>query len=374
MSDVDYVELRLHPEERLRLIEENVQDYAIFVIDRQGRIASWNRGAERILGYSEEEAIGLHCRELFTPEDRARGAVEAERTIADEVGRSVDERWHLRKDGSRFWGNGIMTALKDERGDLRGHVKILRDETLRKQAQDALVREQEKRIEQERRNAVLQERNRIAQEIHDTLAQSLTAIHLHLEALRDLLRQDNEPIHRMLDKVQELVRNGLTETRRSVQALRPQLLEANSLTGAFFRMAEEIRSGASIEVRCVVQGEVILLPPNVEDQLLRIGQEAVTNVLRHADATELELILRFEPETFTLEIRDNGQGFEPQPLGRGFGLIGIRERAKSIGGQATLISAPGQGTRITVTAPLESRGGRSEEPTELLPDKNMHKG
>ncbi|MCW3051075.1 MAG: sensor signal transduction histidine kinase [Chthonomonadales bacterium] len=353
MSDLDRAVLRLHPEERLRLIEENVQDYAIFVIDTHGRIASWNRGAEGILGYTEQEALGLHCRELFTPEDRARGAVEMERAIADEVGRAVDERWHLRKDGTRFWGNGIMTALKDERGDLRGHVKILRDETLRKKAQDALAREQEKRIEQESRNAVLQERNRIAQEIHDTLAQSLTAIHLQLEALRDLFRQEDESAHRKLDNLQELVRNGLTETRRSVRALRPQLLEANSLTGAFLRMAEEIRSGASLEVTCLVQGEVIVLPPQVEDQLLRIGQEAITNVLRHADATKLELILRFEPESLTLEIQDNGQGFEPQPPWRGFGLIGIQERAKSIGGQTTLISAPGKGTRISVTAPLD---------------------
>jgi len=313
MSDMDYVALRLHPEERLRLIEENVQDYAIFVIDTQGRIASWNRGAERILGYTDQEALGLNCQELFTPEDRERGAVERERTIAVEVGRAVDERWHLRKDGARFWGNGIMTALKDERGELRGYVKILRDETLRKNAQDALAREQEKRVEQESRNAVLQERNRIAQEIHDTLAQSLTGIHLQLEALRDLFPPDDAPAHKKLDELQELVRSGLTETRRSVQALRPQLLEADSLTGAFFRMAEEIRSGASIEVHCSAQGEAILLPPQVEDQLLRIGQEAVTNVLRHADATKLELTLRFEPQMLTLEIQDNGQGFEPQP-------------------------------------------------------------
>src|SRR5436305_11598161 len=103
----------------------------MFVVDPDGRIASWNFGAERILGYTEEEAVGMNCEVIFTEEDRARGAVEEERTKVTATGRSEDERWHVRKDGTRFWGSGVMTALCDESGALVGYVKILRDETAR---------------------------------------------------------------------------------------------------------------------------------------------------------------------------------------------------------------------------------------------------
>jgi PAS domain S-box-containing protein len=347
----DYVELRLHPEERLRLIEENVRDYVIFVVDPEGKIASWNRGAERVLGYSEQEAVGMDCREIFTPEDRALGAVEAEREKARTTGRAEDERWHLRKGNVRFWGSGIMTALKDADGSLRGYAKIMRDETLRKVAEDGRIQAEEERLEQERRNAVLQERNRIAQEIHDTLAQSLTAIHLQMEAAKDHLSDESNPIRIHIERAQDLARQGLAETRRSVRALRPQLLERNGLIDALQRMAEEVRVGASLDVHCAVHGHPFALFPAVEDQLLRISQEAVTNILRHADATTVELVLRFEPDRLFLEIRDDGQGFDPLQARKGFGLLGMRERAESIGGRLVAISEPGKGTRIAVSAP-----------------------
>lgn len=348
----DYIDLRLHPEERLRLLEENVRDYAIFIIDTQGRIASWNRGAKRILGYTEEEAVGMEAARIFTPEDREHGAAEQEQEKARETGRAEDERWHLRKDGSRFWGNGIMTALRDEMGQLRGFAKILRDETLRKVAQDDRMQAEAERAEQERRNAVLQERNRIAREIHDTLAQNLTAIHLQLEALKGLVPAENSLVMARIVRMQEIAQQGMSETRRSVRALRPQILEERGLAEALLRMAEEVRVGASLEVSCVVYGEPVPLLPQIEDQLLRIGQESVTNVLRHANATTLELTLRFEPERLTLEVHDNGQGFDPKLRQEGFGLLGLQERAESIGAKVELLSGGGQGTRVVLTLPL----------------------
>lgn len=129
----------LNNEERLRLIEQNVKDYALFTLDAQGRIASWNLGAERILRYEEGEIIGQSAAALFTPEDRQAQAMEAEMKTAQAAGRAEEERWHLRKDGSRFWASSILTALRDEAGGLRGYAKILRDVTERKQEQERAV-------------------------------------------------------------------------------------------------------------------------------------------------------------------------------------------------------------------------------------------
>src|SRR5579871_2248047 len=128
----------LSDEERIRLLEANVTDYAIFMIDTDERIASWNSGAERILGYTETEILGQPAALIFTHEDRESGAEQKEFQTARETGRSDDERWHLRKDGSRLWALGILTALYDEQGQLRGYAKILRDFTARKQYEERI--------------------------------------------------------------------------------------------------------------------------------------------------------------------------------------------------------------------------------------------
>ena len=125
-------------EERFRLLMENILDYAIFLTDSEGRVADWNAGAERILGYRADEILGREGALIFTPEDRARGVPQREMATALEEGRADDERWHLRRDGRRFFASGVMTPLRDENGRLRGFSKILRDVTDRKKVGDEL--------------------------------------------------------------------------------------------------------------------------------------------------------------------------------------------------------------------------------------------
>lgn len=138
-------------EERFRLVVEDVQDYAIFMLDTSGRLITWNAGVERILGYQEAESIGQHFSCIFTPEDIERGAPELELRTAATEGRAVDERWHVRKDGTRFWASGIVTALRDDTGTLRGFSKVMRDFTERKRIEEErdylLAREQSARRE-----------------------------------------------------------------------------------------------------------------------------------------------------------------------------------------------------------------------------------
>jgi PAS domain S-box-containing protein len=122
---------------------ESVRDYAIFATDREGRVVSWNTGAERIFGFTEAEIIGQHGSIIFTNEDREKGVPETELRTAELEGRAEDERWHVRKDGSRFWASGTVTPLKDEAGRLRGFVKVARDNTERKQALEAVHRSEQ---------------------------------------------------------------------------------------------------------------------------------------------------------------------------------------------------------------------------------------
>jgi PAS domain S-box-containing protein len=125
-------------EELYRLIVENAREYAIFMMDREGHVVTWNVGAERLFGFAEAEILGRPAHIVFTPEDRARHIPEQERQIARATGKAQDERWHLRHDGTTFWASGILTPLWDSAGELQGFVKILRDNTERKRAAESM--------------------------------------------------------------------------------------------------------------------------------------------------------------------------------------------------------------------------------------------
>ena len=131
-------------EERYRLLVESAEDYAIFMVDTGGRVLDWNLGAERIFGYKEEDIVGEPGSILFTPEDIRSGAPERELEKAWEQGRAADERWHLRKDSSRFWASGFVRPVRDEAGNLRGFAKVARDITERRRAEDELIASEER--------------------------------------------------------------------------------------------------------------------------------------------------------------------------------------------------------------------------------------
>src|SRR3954468_11890848 len=131
--------------ELFRLLVETTRDYAVFVVDLDGRVVTWNAGAERVLGYAEAEILGRSSFVTFTPEDRARGVPEGELRTAVRDGRATDDRWHVRKDGTRIWVSGVMVLLKDEAGAPRACAKVMRDFTDAKLAAEAL-RESEERL------------------------------------------------------------------------------------------------------------------------------------------------------------------------------------------------------------------------------------
>jgi signal transduction histidine kinase len=202
--------------------------------------------------------------------------------------------------------------------------------------------------------AVLGERTRLARDIHDTLAQGFAGISMQLEVLNDRLRDriPDETMHH-LECARDLVRHSLAESRRTVWNLRAQSLEECGLTGALERLGQSVTAGHTLKFDLLVTGEVRPLPPGVEDNLLRIGQEALTNSIHHSRAAEVHLCLAFRPDSVTLTVRDDGCGFDAEAPPRstqagGFGLRGIRERAAAMGAVLRIKSCCGAGTTIEI--------------------------
>lgn len=201
--------------------------------------------------------------------------------------------------------------------------------------------------------ATLQERNRIAREIHDSLGHSLTAFNLHLEAALRLLQSDPEEAQALLIEAKQLGSKALQSVRQSVSTLRSDPLEGKALPQAIAELVEDVRRSTGMQIYCHV---TLTQSPsrNMTVALYRIIQEALTNVCKYAAATEVSIALhdRHNPSDLTLVIRDNGKGFNPDQTLTGFGLQGMQERTMALGGEFEIAAAPGTGCQITVHIPI----------------------
>jgi signal transduction histidine kinase len=203
--------------------------------------------------------------------------------------------------------------------------------------------------------AILSERNRLAREIHDTMAQGLTAMSVQLQLALIHGNGASEVLLQHLNAVQQLVRGSLEEARNSIWNMRSQVLETKSLARALEGILTQMVEGTGVETKVLVLGRERRLAPMVENNLLRVGQEAITNATKHARANHITVTLDFGEEQLTVAIADNGCGFNPsQPHLRkgGFGLVGMQERATDLKGELTISTSPGQGTKITLHVPL----------------------
>jgi signal transduction histidine kinase len=205
--------------------------------------------------------------------------------------------------------------------------------------------------------ATLTERTRLAKELHDTIEQTMTGITLQLNTVNKLFRQDPEEASHHLGLIRNMMRLSRVDLRRSIWDLRSRELEQFDLYKALSLGANRIASNAGVRVEVETKGVVCPLPEVIEEALLRIGQEAVTNTVKHADAHCVKIELDFSPPRIVLQIKDDGKGFVPDscpgPNDGHFGLLGMSERAKRLGGQITVTSTPGTGTVIRVEIPLE---------------------
>ncbi|WP_370963648.1 PAS domain S-box protein [Amycolatopsis sp. cg9] len=347
MTDRRAAEVALREsEERFRLLVQSVVDYAIFVLDPAGRISSWNAGAERIKGYAAEEIVGQHFSVFYPAEDVAAGKPGWELEVAAAEGRLEDEGWRVRKDGTRFWANVVITALLDDRGRLQGFGKVTRDMTERRTAEQAL--RDRGRLVGHLVEAQEVERRRIAWDVHDESIQSMVAVGMRLQLLASRLP---EPAATAVEALDDSVQAAIARLRGLVSRLRPPELDRHGLVEAVSAYVDDVAGRADLAHS--VRDELTAEPsPEAAITAYRICQEALSNVHKHARATRIDLTLSTVDNGTRVRITDDGVGTATGEAGAGhFGLVEMRERAEAAHGWLSLTSTPGEGTTVEFWLP-----------------------
>jgi PAS domain S-box-containing protein len=343
-------------DDRYQLLIDAVRDYAIFMLDPSGRIASWNTGAQRIKGYLPEEIIGQHFSVFYTPQDVAAQKPTRELEVAATVGRAEDEGWRVRRDGSRFWANVVLSAVRDGTGKLLGFAKVTRDMTERMRL---TALEHASEVSAQMQIARENEQKRIARELHDDLGQQLTALKMGmalLEARLETIGGLTEPL-RSTHELQAQVDAMAASLRRISADLRPPLLDDLGLSAALDWLVEDFSKRYGVQATVEASndsgiGELAAVT------IFRIVQEALTNVARHAHAHTVTVKLERADDVCMLEIDDDGVGAQSVPAAPGnrksFGLLGMRERVRQLGGTVEFHTGPGSGFRVQIRLPEQS--------------------
>jgi two-component system CheB/CheR fusion protein len=337
-------------ENRLKLLIESASDFAIYTLTPDNLIDSWNSGAEKVFGWTELEALGKSGEIIFTPEDRETGAPEQELKIALRDGRAPDERFHLRKDGSRFYASGVTTVMKSAGNVVQGFVKIARDMSEQLEAEKNV---REKELLQKLVGAQEGERKRIARDLHDELGQQLIALRLKL----DLAKQscEDEEMSAKIDEIEQIARSIDNGVDFLAWELRPTALDHLGLVAALENYIKQWAHHSNIAAELFTSNlKKERFAPEVETNLYRIVQEALNNTHKHAKARNVAVMLEKRGDLIVLLIEDDGKGFNPttkKSKSKGLGLVGMKERAQLVGGEIEIESAPGKGTTVFVRVP-----------------------
>jgi PAS domain S-box-containing protein len=379
----------LETERRFRILVQGVTDYAIFMLDPEGHVTNWNTGAQRIKGYSADEIIGQHFSRFYTPEDmEARlpwGALET----AKREGRFTAEGWRRRKDGTQFWANVVIDAIRDEAGELIGFAKVTRDLTERREVQLELERSQQALFQSQKMDAVGQLTGGLAHDFNNLLA----GIAGSLDLMRVRLAQGRiKEVERYVGAAQGAASRAATLTHRLLafsrkQPLEPKAVDANRLVSG---MQELVRRtvGPNITLEAVLaaglwpcfcdpnqlENAILNLCINARDAMPEGGQLTVETANAWVDQIAARERDMPPGQYVAICVTDTGVGmspdvvaraFEPffttKPLGRGtgLGLSMIYGFAKQSGGQVRIYSELGQGTTVKVYLPRH--GGSLEE-------------
>jgi len=362
-------------ERNFRLLVQSVTDYAIYMLDPEGTVASWNAGADRIKGYSAPEIVGRNYAEFFTPEDRQAGVPARALKIAGVEGRYESEGWRLRKDGSRFWAFAVLDAVRDEEGRLIGFAKITRDMTERREAQLQLERAQQQLAQSQKMEAIGHLTGGIAHDFNNLLM--IVSGQVQLMKLRAKEPKDI----RALDAIEQAARSGAGLTRQLLTFARRQTL--NRVTIDLQERLSSIRDllsssvGGSVKLMMNIKPDVWPVetdPAELELALVNIAVNARdampvggsltigTRNVALQDAGPNQITGEF----VALSLTDSGTGIPPEVLskvfepffttkevgkGTGLGLSQVYGFARQGGGDAQITSVPGEGTTVTLYLP-----------------------
>ncbi|HEV7485089.1 MAG TPA: PAS domain S-box protein [Thermoanaerobaculia bacterium] len=413
---------RRHAEEELRqsteifqLLVSSVRDYAIFMLDPTGHIATWNKGAERIKGYKPEEIIGSHFSRFYGEEDRANRKPERELEIARAEGSVEDEGWRIRKDGTRFWANVVITAVFDAHGELRGFAKVTRDISDRKEAEEtrrALLEQREARLiaEEERRRAedsyrVSQEANRAKDDFLMTLSHELrtpmTAI-LGWSRMLPTMSPDDPMFHEAIISIaggaqlQARLIDDILDVSRIVSGklrLAPETIE---VARVIMNAAEAVNATAEAKQITITMslpptlGMIVADPTRIQQVIWNLLNNAVKFTRRGG---KVEVSARRTASQVLVSVTDSGEGIDPQFLphifepfrqaespqtrvhgGLGLGLSIVRYIAEAHGGTVSAESeGRGKGSTFTVTLPVRSIAAATGPVRNALGDTFMHR-
>jgi PAS domain S-box-containing protein len=351
--------------ELYRVQVRELREYAMFTLDPRGILASWNAGVEALFGYSEQEWIGRHASIIFTPQDTAVEVCESEMRKAHETGSATDIRWHRHKDGSEFFANGFMNALRDENGGLLGYTKIMSDETARKQLQDSLTES----------NAALEQFAFVAShDLQEPLRTMSAYAQLVAEEYRGKLDEAADRyLHRIVSasiRMSELVRDLLVYARVTTEDDRPSSIALDEdLEAALTHLAKAIEeSGAS-----VTHDPMPTLAVD-RGQMVRLFQNLVGNALKYRKTgvpPKVHISAEQKGPEWLISIRDNGIGFDSkfacvifEPFkrlhkadeysGTGVGLAICSRIVRAQRGRIWAESRPGEGATFFFTLPILS--------------------
>ncbi len=364
-----------------QIIVENVRDFAIFAMDLNGRVLSWNIGVQHLLGFEEAEFLGQDVSIIFTPEDREMDIPNAERVQAINESRAEDTRWHLRKDGTRFFANGLATPIKDDAGDVVFLTKILRDETARKKMEDDCeeLLNRERNLKESVESAFIAN-NEFLRMLSHELRNPLQSILGWTSMLRNH-NLTNEQANKAIEIIERsgklqarLIEDVFDLSRLTTGKLQLNLVEMN-LTEAVQQSVDSILPTAgekNINLESEIDSEAISITGDIE-RIQQSISNLLTNAMKFTDEEGLvEVSLKRFDSTAQIIIKDNGQGICPEYLphiftpysqasnkldgkesGLGLGLALVKNLIEMHGGRVNAESEGiGMGATFTVTIPL----------------------
>ena len=357
-------ELLARSEGRLRGILDSAMD-AIITVDEHQQIVLFNVAAEQVFGCPREQAIGAPLAS-FIPA-RFRNAHSEHLKRFRETGASSRRVGHsrivlgLRRNGEEFPIDASISQTSEHGQHF--YTVILRDVTERKRNEEALGRSREeiRKLALAAQSLGEQEKSRVARELHDELGQALTALKIDVAWLCEVLASAPDEVKRKLALMQVLLDSTVAATRRISADLRPLILDDLGLEAAADWLAQNFSSRTGVACELAVAPDMLDLADPHATTVFRALQESLTNIAKHAAASQVEVTLERDADSVVLTVRDNGRGFASGAPRKpeSFGLLGLRERANLLGGELSVESAPGRGTSIELRLPMERAGGQT---------------